>query len=321
MCILPVIQSCIGGKETLSIEEDREISLTLKSSDEPSDKEVLGRAESIIRRAWVYAFADGRFVGMADLDDIDRDSFTIPDFRVPKTGSLMIYVLANPAGINNLALVNDQAAFADMSYSMSASFPSGTAFNSSASFSSDSFCLPAFGQTDSPLDVSGDGPFSVTVPVTRSLARVDVLLRRTENTQEISIDDRSGLSISNTREYGFLSPFQVASESSLKDIRDAVMGPETPLQVGQDDPVRAYTFYTPERECGEKMLGFSMSGVLVGNSRKDYSGITVGNGHISRIERNKIYKITCTFTPTSVTPEIAVKVEDWDSKNAAIIFN
>ena len=322
--ILSSLTSCIRDRgEDFSPDTRTEVmlSLVVRSGSSATDTEVLGPAETTIGDAWIYAFSDNILQNSTHVTGIDAESFTVDNFKVPVTGSLMLYAVVNPPSGHNLAQVNNPAALAELTYGITEFFPGGWAFGSASTFAATAFKVPAFGQTAAPVDIRRDT--TIAIAADRALARFDILLQRKAGTPSISIDSMTSISVTGSREYGYVTPWNVADETALKSGNKVAYGPSAAAAVPAEGttPLRAFSFYMPERDCVTSRPSFSLSDILFGSVRKDYDNIVVGTDELKRIERNKVYRIICTFSEISVSPDITVLVEDWDEKSAEVIFN
>ena len=316
------LTSCIKDHPApVSSSREASVSLVVRSGSGTQDPEVLGQAETVIRDAWIYAFANNILQNSIYVRDIEAEQFTVKDFKVPVTGSLMVYALINPPSGHGLAQLSNPAAIGELLYGMTEYFPDGWAFGVGAGYGPDAFCLPAFGQTQSPISVARDTALAIVAD--RAVARVDVLLQRKPGTPTIAIDSRTSLSVRGSREYGYFAPWNIADDTALKSGQNAAFGPSdaVTVPVEGEGALRAFSYYMPERDCRTAKPSFTLGNMLVQSSRMDYEDIVIGGSDLESIDRNKVYRIVCTFSEISANPEVVVVVEDWDEKSAEVIFN
>lgn len=294
-----------------------------------SDPNTRGAAEYAIRRVRLYAFDGDKLDNMMYVDAPASGETGEINMRmeVRKTTGKTLYVIVNEptdaALQNRLTMINNPAAFAELQYAMADYFTDAQkAFNSDAKFEAADFCLPMSGKLANVNTVS-DADIPVTLPVTRSLARVDVLVQKYPSAPAITIQSTTKLEIVGTRTKGFVFGERTASGQSgdLIDVADAAIG----SAAGQTVPdgkignnkaaIRVFSFYTPERDCTGNKLGFRLNGVNYDGITKNYE-VKIGNEEdamLEKIERNKVYRIYCTFAVAADSDtDVEVEILDWD---------
>lgn len=329
---LVLLAGCTKGLEEIREDETLEpdyvilnagVSTFAAAADDPSTR---GAAEYVIRRVRLYAFDGDKLDNMmyVDAPASGNTGTTSVRMKVRQTAAKTLYVIVNEpddtAIQSRLALINNPAAFAELEYAMATYFTnSQKAFNADASaFGADKFCLPMSGKLV--VNTMSNAEIPVSLPVTRSLARVDVMVQKNPDvTAVITIKPTTTLDLVNTRSGGFYFGERTASgqSSDLVNVDNAASGIDAGQvvptgNVGNNDAaVRIFSFYTPERDCTANKLGFELKGVDYGGISKDYT-VEIGNqdgNKLTRIERNKVHRIYCTF---KVVIDVETQIFDWE---------
>ena len=185
------------------------------------------------------------------------------------------------------------------------------------------YCLPMFAeQTNIRVTHSSqENPITLELKATRALARVDIIVRKKEDIYNIDIIPSSSFSTKNLLSKGYYSPMIIAISK----------GTDTP-SIGVALRPRSistkfellYSFYTPEVDCSAAAgkLGFSIANVENSGIKTDYSATIGADGNIvngvqntvlTKLERNCVYKIKCTFSEKTLTIErIDSTIKDWE---------
>lgn len=334
--LLSAMQGCGKDDAVPAGQPDRKAVLRTEiSARAANDTNALGAAESVIRRVRIYAF---------DGDNLDKMVYAefapgmadnaVVEMEVTQTASKMLYVVVNEPEDSSvtrlLENIENPAALKSVGYRMADYFNgmAGTVFDSSADFDTAGFCLPMSGATATPVNTKGEylqsNPLIVPMSVTRSLARVDIYVQKEYALgKELIIDRNSSIDIANTSVAGWLWG-SVAPSGGLSALT-GINGSATPLVVenrpAPDAPddftaaQRAFTFYTPERSCtGEsERIAFTLKGLSLDGERKDYPQVVVGSvagKELTQIDRNRIYRIYCTFLRKTLNIELTFS--DWN---------
>ncbi len=293
----------------------------------PTDHLLLGEAEYVIRRARLYAFDGNKLDNMVYIDNNTSVANILMNLKVKQSSSKTLYIILNEPlqgeFQHKLALINHPDAFELIEYEMAEYITK--AYNSDATFTKNDFCLPMFGVKENINTTTSNAilPIKVEMDVTRSMARVDVMVQKLSSvTHAITIDQNTELSIINNSTKGMLAP-SIIKYLNLVNQESACKGSTTPLIVpiknssNNENSIRAFSFYTPERRCDtpSKLLGFKLGKVNYNGKTYDFD-VTIGNqpgNTLSSIERNKVYSIYCTFTLKEI--DVNIRIKDWIEKN------
>lgn len=303
-----------------------EVNLQALASSATSDPIALKEEEYIIRRARLYAFDGNKLDNMVYISNLTTNNLGAVQLKlkVKRTASKTLYAILNePERLtSSLALINHPAAFDKIEYQI-ADYMS-KAYNTETLSSDKNYCLPMFGQKEavSTIPVGSESAVATTMAVTRSLARVDVMLQKQSTvTVPIIVSSSCSFSILNTTDRGMIAPSNLVVQN-LINMPEAAPGPqvskEIPVRHATDNSkaIHAFTFYTPERVCvsEESKLRFQIKNLNYNYQSLNFE-VTIGNqpgNTLTKIERNKVHRIYCTFTPKEVSA--VMDILNWEDK-------
>lgn len=319
--------SCTHDEERFDTFEDSSfndtnISVLFNPAD---DKLVLGKNEYYIKTVRLYAFDGNRLDNMTFKVNptVTAENGVLVEMQVKQTSAKTLYAVINePESMSGrLALINHPDAFTKMEFELADYFTTeAMAWNHN--FDKIENGLPMFGKKENvnTIPTSQEGTIAVSFPVIRSLARVDVMVKkRSDLATKLFFDAESSISIINTYDKGMLAPGVINAEvlATKANVGKAQSSLEVPIESTTEKykAERVYTFYTPERDClteGTK-LKFTLHNLLWGSERKDFE-VTINQSsedgtELNKIERNKLYKIYCTFIKKET--DITLSVEPW----------
>lgn len=290
----------------------------------------LGENEYWIKRVRIYAFDGNRLDNMTYYENVatnPQQSVVVP-IKVKQTTNKTLYVVINePASLSGkLALINHPDAFEKMEYEIADYFNSTQAMNWEYSFNGGAFVLPMFGKKGDINTTTATPSTAIKqqIPVTRSLARVDVMVQKEEALKSsVYFDNNSSISIINTKDEGMLAPTPTKPIGPLTNKTDAAKGGierlDVPVRFSASDKknaVRAFSFYTPERDCSTSntKLQFSLlkvnSGSVTSNFTVTVNKNIIDGSELKEITRNMVYRIYCTFMLKEV--DVSYKINDWN---------
>ena len=332
LCMFIVFASCEQEEFDCSVQDNYSminVSANALYALPSQDKSVLGEAEYVIKRARLYAFDGNILDNMIYINNITNNNLGqfLMSMKVKQNSAKTLYLIINEpttaAVTQKLSLINHPDAFESLEYEMADYITQ--AFNSSATFGKDDFCLPMYAKKTNVNTITTNisTPIDIEISAIRSLARVDIMVQKQSVlTTNLSINSSTKLSLVNTCERGLIAPI-VSNKAGLVNKDNVAIGNSTTLNIpvrnanDNSAAIRAFTFYTPERDCltTNTKLGFKLSNILYGDKSLSFD-VTIGNQDknlLNKIERNKVHKIYCTFTPKETSIELDIL--DWNSKD------
>lgn len=293
------------------------------------DQFVLGPAEYVIRRCRLYAFDGDTLDNMMYFENISENNIGayVARMKVIQTTTKKLYCIINePEDVEmqgRLNLINNPQAFAHIEYEIADYVTNG--YNSDDTFDENDFCLPSFGESGvfSTITSTPQIDIPVELSVKRSLARVDIMIQKLSSvTSDVNITSSTTFSVINTRASGFIAPILTPSGNM---VTKTVTGPSASLQAPIRDAsdyrknaIRAFSFYTPERTCDADAdkLKIQLKDVDFGGALKTYD-VVVDNEtapKLTKIERNRVYRLYCTFTSQGSALDLNLNINDWEEE-------
>ncbi len=318
LCTFLLLASCSDGQVADDLLTGKEVSVRI-SLQAVVDPMALNPSESHIKNVRVYAF-DGNRLDKMIYTNLDVNDGATVTMSVAASPAKTFYVVANETAAVTpaLAIADTPQAVEQAQYQITGYFAGNVA---ALPDTDNSYTLPMFGQATA-VDATGNhpstSPIDVPVTVSRSVARVDVYLRKaTGNPQTLSIATTGRLRLEQSAESGYYAPFEVT------DVHAGQREFATAAQVVLTDaftPRPVYSFYVPEQTCLSSLtrLKLTLAGILKDATPTDYPPVLLGETHLAgadqltKIERNKVYKLLCTMHSSEI--ETQVNAIDWEDE-------
>ena len=287
-----------------------------------SDTNALGPAEYAINRVRVYAF-DGDVIDTYSYKEVSNISgFIQIEMDVKRSATKSLYVVINePAALkSSLDGITSLRSLASLDYALSAHFNGVAGYAHDEGFGVERFDIPMTGDSGVFSTEVGNS-ISKAIAVTRSVARVDVLLKSLDATvPAIKVTSRSSLEVYNSRTKSTLFATAILPPATGSFINPTIASSavDSPV-VGWESTVRVFSFYVPERMYGTEKIGLELSNIYYDGRYISFARVYLGvvaapkaiESELIKIERNKVYKVVCVVDKQGIIID-NIAIADWD---------
>lgn len=293
------------------------------------DSEKINENESRIKTVRLYAFDGDILDNMVYKDTLDNTTGSVSIKMEVSSGNRSFYAIINepdkPEVHSALALVNHPNGIKQAQYQIGQYLLNGDEkIIVNVLKKHGNYTLPMYGKLSS-VAISTTTK-ELDMQVSRAVARIDVYMAKAVDIMTDAITEKATLKVDAASQIGYISDENVIStipvnSSSLDTPVDTTLSNFSTTVTG-NGYAKIYSFYIPEQACPEEddRLVFTVGGIKWKNLETTYNPFILGNDTVNtdhklltKIERNKVYRIFCRMSPSTKNISLDVLVSPWNA--------